>query len=96
VAYLTAINTPKQDQIRIQGVIYGLGAVALLGAHIRSGVLTPTTGLFSAVLVLPAFVGTYFGLKINDRIDQVVFKKATLFILLLAGLNLLRRGIWSP
>lgn len=93
VAYLTAINTPKKDQIRIQGVIYGLGAVALMGAHMSSGLLTPPTYLFSALLVVPAFFGTFLGLKINDRIDQTLFKKATLIILMIAGLNLLRRGV---
>ena len=39
VAYLTALNTPKKDQMRVQGVIYGLGAVALIVAHLGSGIL---------------------------------------------------------
>ncbi|MBR9842085.1 MAG: TSUP family transporter, partial [Rhodobacteraceae bacterium] len=39
VLYLTALNTEKTEQIRVQGVIYGLGAVALFVAHIVSGVL---------------------------------------------------------
>ncbi|MBA83364.1 MAG: hypothetical protein CML60_00815 [Rhodobacteraceae bacterium] len=93
VMYLTAINTPKQDQIRIQGVIYGLGAVALLGAHIGSGVMRPETLPFSVALLVPALLGTWLGFQVQDRIDQAAFKKATLVVLLVAGANLIRRGL---
>ncbi len=93
VAYLTALNTPKTEQVRVQGVIYGLGAVALMGAHLGSGVLRAETLPFSAVLVVPAVAGMWFGLVIHDRIDQTTFRRATLLVLTLAGLNLLRRGL---
>ncbi len=95
VTYLTAVNTPKLDQIRIQGVIYGLGAVALFAAHIKSGLLTPANTLFSAALVVPAMVGTFLGTQFNNRIDQRMFRKLTLIVLVLAGLNLLRRGAFG-
>jgi len=93
VAYLTALDTPKQDQMRIQGVIYGLGAVALLGAHIGSGVLNSVTWLFSALLILPALAGMWLGGGVSDRFDQKMFKRATLVVLLIAGLNLMRRAL---
>ncbi|WP_074738081.1 sulfite exporter TauE/SafE family protein [Ruegeria halocynthiae] len=93
VAYLTALNTSKKDQMRVQGVIYGLGALALVVAHVGSGILRAETALFSALLVLPALAGMRGGLFLQDRIDQVQFRKLTLLVLLIAGLNLLRRGI---
>lgn len=92
VAYLTALNTPKLDQIRVQGVIYGLGAVALLFAHIGSGVLRAETIAFSVALVPTAFIGMRLGMAVMDRIDQTAFRRITLFVLLIAGLNLLRRA----
>ncbi|MFT4961355.1 MAG: putative membrane protein YfcA [Paracoccaceae bacterium] len=93
VAYLTALNTPKEEQIRVQGVIYGAGAVALLGAHIGSGVMRLETLPFSVFLLVPAVLATWVGLQLQTRIDQVTFKRATLFVLLIAGLNLVRRGV---
>ena len=93
VAYLTALNTPKKDQMRVQGVIYGLGAVALFVAHLWSGVLRAETAMFSALLIVPAMAGMQCGLFLQDRIDQRQFRKLTLLVLLVAGLNLLRRGI---
>ncbi|MBR9764027.1 MAG: sulfite exporter TauE/SafE family protein [Rhodobacteraceae bacterium] len=93
VAYLTALDTPKTEQVRVQGVIYGLGAVALLGAHFGSGVLRAETLPFSVVMVPVALAGMWMGFRLQDRIDQVTFRRATLVVLLVAGLNLLRRAL---
>ncbi|WP_170350382.1 sulfite exporter TauE/SafE family protein [Ruegeria atlantica] len=93
VAYLTALNTPKAVQMRVQGVIYGLGSVALLLAHIASGILRVETAPFSVALVLPALFGMWAGLQLQSRIDQALFRKVTLLVLLVAGVNLLRRAL---
>ena len=95
VAYLTALDTEKREHVRVQGVIYGVGAVALFAAHVGSGVLTPRTALFSLILVPPAVAAMSLGVKVHDRIDQKAFRKATLLVLLIAGLNLLRRAIFA-
>ncbi|SFQ99891.1 sulfite exporter TauE/SafE family protein [Poseidonocella sedimentorum] len=95
VAYLSALNTEKREHIRTQGVIYGLGAIALVFAHIGSGVLTAKTAPLSIVMILPALVGMYVGRKLQDRIDQDTFRRATLLVLLIAGMNLLRRGLFA-
>jgi uncharacterized membrane protein YfcA len=94
VLYLVAVETPKAKQIVVQGVVYGLGAVMLLAGHLNSGVLNKDTAPFSALLLVPAFVGMWIGFRIQDRIDQDMFRKATLFVLFLAGLNLIRRGLF--
>lgn len=93
VAYLTALDTPKAEQVRVQGVIYGAGAVAMTGAHLGSGVLRAETLPFSALLILPSMLGMWAGGAIHDRIDQTTFRRATLLVLLIAGLNLIRRGL---
>ncbi|MEQ9694580.1 sulfite exporter TauE/SafE family protein [Shimia sp. SDUM112013] len=93
VLYLTALNTEKTEQMRVQGVIYGLGAVALFFAHIGSGVVRAETLPFSLAMVPPAVLGMWLGGKVQDRIDQTMFKKATLVVLTLAALNLVRRAL---
>lgn len=92
VMLLTMLDTPKAAQLRIQGVIYGLGAVALTGAHIASGVLTWSTAMFSVVLVVPALIGMQIGFRLSDRFDQATFRRITLIVLAVAALNLLRRA----
>lgn len=93
VAYLTALNTEKTEQMRVQGVIYGLGALVLTLAHLWSGVLRPASLTFSMALIVPAVIGMWLGGRVQDRIDQAAFRRATLIVLVFAGLNLLRRAI---
>jgi uncharacterized membrane protein YfcA len=94
VSYLTALNTPRNDQMRIQGVIYLGGAIVLFGAHLGSGVLRNETIAFSALLIPPAMLGMWVGGKMMDRFDQTTFRRATLLVLLLAAFNLVRRGLF--
>jgi uncharacterized membrane protein YfcA len=93
VMYLTALGTEKTEQMRIQGVIYGLGAVALAVAHVGSGILTLSSAALSAVLVLPAVLGMWLGGLLQDRIDQRAFRRATLLVLIVAAANLVRRAL---
>ncbi|MFV2003356.1 MAG: sulfite exporter TauE/SafE family protein [Paracoccaceae bacterium] len=93
VAYLTATDTPKVDQIRVQGVVYGSGAVVLFFAHLKSGVLNAQTLPLSLWLLIPALIGMAVGIRVQDRLDQELFRRATLAVLVIAGLNLIRRGI---
>jgi uncharacterized membrane protein YfcA len=95
VGYLTAIDTPKQEQMRAQGVIYGLAAVALAGSHIQTGVLR-VASLPLTLTILPfALVGVWLGFRVQDRIPQAAFRSVTLVVLVLAGVNLLRRAVFG-
>ncbi|MBY5990054.1 MULTISPECIES: sulfite exporter TauE/SafE family protein [Roseovarius] len=95
VAMLTALDTEKTEQMRVQGVIYGMGAVLLTGAHTVSGVLNRATLPLSLSLIVPALIGLGIGFMLQDRIDQRLFRRLTLAVLVIAGLNLVRRGIMS-
>ena len=46
----------------------------------------------SLAMVPPALLGLWLGGRVFDRIDQVMFRRATLVVLLIAGLNLVRRA----
>lgn len=91
--FLLAQNTPKVEMVRVQGISFLVGAFILTLAHLQSGLLNMQTGQFSAILVIPALVGMAAGFWVQDKLDQARFRKITLFVLVLAGLNLLRRGL---
>ncbi len=93
VAYLTAMDTPKAEHVRVQGVIYACGAVALLVAHIQSGVVRGETAPLTLAMLAPAAIGMWIGVRLHDRMDQERFRMVTLAVLVLAGLNLIRRGM---
>ena len=93
VLYLLALETPRSRQMAVQGVIYGLGSVMLFLGHLRSGILNAETWGFSAALVVPSLLGMWLGFRLGDRFDQEKFRKVTLLILMVAGANLIRRGV---
>ncbi|EBA13465.1 sulfite exporter TauE/SafE family protein [Roseobacter sp. CCS2] len=93
VLYLLALNTPRDRQMSVQGVIYGLGSVMLLLGHLQSGILNAQTWTFSAALVPPALIGMWLGFRLGDRFDQERFRRVTLWVLIIAGGNLIRRGV---
>ncbi len=93
VLYLIAVDTPKARQMVVQGVIYGAGSVVLTAAHLRSGILNADTAWFSAALVPAALIGMAVGFRLQDRMDADRFRRATLAVLVLAGLNLVRKGL---
>lgn len=95
VAYLISLDIEKREAVRVQGMVYFLGGLGLLASHLRSGVLNAETTPFSAVLVIPAMLGMWVGQKMNDRMDKAQFLRMTLVVLLIAGLNLVRRAVFA-
>lgn len=93
LVYLLSIKANKLETVRVQGVVFLIGAVVLFFAHLTSGVLNAQTLTFSALLVIPALLGQALGTRIQDRLDQIRFRRWTLILLVLTGLNLARRAV---
>lgn len=92
ILYLLAIEMPKAEMIRVQSLTFLIGALVLLGAHIHSGILNAVTLPVSAWLVVPAVAAMFVGYGVQDRLDQALFRKVTLIVLIVSGLNLMRRA----
>jgi len=93
LVYLLSIGAEKTEAIRVQGVVFLMGAVVLCAAHLQSGILNAATLPFSAILALPAVAGLALGYAVQDRLDHARFRRWTLILLALTGLNLARRAV---
>ena len=93
LVYLLSTGADKEVTVRTQGVVFLLGAVVLLAAHLGTGVMDGPNLVFSALLVVPAMLGQALGFAIQDRLDQRVFRKWTQGLLVLTGLNLVARAV---
>ena len=93
IVYLLSIGAEKREQIRVQGVVFLLGAVALTVAHLGSGLLNAQTLPLSALMVIPAMLGMQLGFALQDRLDVAQFRRWTLVLLVLSGANLIRRAM---
>ena len=92
--FLIALNLERTNQIRAIGLAFTTGSIILIPAHLLSGLLNASTLPFSALMCVPATLGMVIGLRCQDRMDQRLFRRLTLAVLCLAGLNLLRRGLF--
>ena len=91
---LLSTGVAKLEMVRVQGVIFLIGAVALLAAHLGTGLASPERLAFSAALVVPSLLGMALGYKVQDRLDQVVFRRWTQGLLVVSGLNLVRQALF--
>lgn len=93
LVYLLSTGVPKVEMVRAQGVVFLIGAVALLAAHLGTGLANPASLAFSALLVIPAQIGMWAGFRLQDRLDQARFRRWTQVLLALSGLNLIRQAL---
>jgi uncharacterized protein len=93
IVYLLAIRAEKTEMVRVLGVVFTVGAVVLVAAHLLSGLLNAVTLPLSAALIVPAALGMWLGFRMQDRLDQERFRRWMLIVLMLVALNLLRRAI---
>lgn len=91
---LLSLGVDKLETVRVQRVIFLMGAVVLLIAHLGTGVLDASNLMFSAALVLSAMAGQTLGFAIPDRLDQATSRKWTQVLLVLTGLNLVIRALF--
>ncbi len=93
MVYLMARDIKKAEFVQTMGLVFLIGAIVLNLSHINSGLLNSHTAPMSAAMLIPALAGMWLGYRVQDNLDQEKFRRATLFVLLFAGLNLIRRGI---
>lgn len=90
--YLISVDTGKRDMVRVLGVVFLVGAIALIAGHSASGVLNAQSVWFSAAMVVPGMIGLWLGYFIQDRLNADRFRRWTLIMLVVTGLNLLRQA----
>lgn len=93
LVYLLSVGAEKREVVRVQGVVFLIGAVALLAAHLETGVANMQSLGLSAALCLPAVLGMALGFRVQDRLDQARFRRWTQGLLVLTGLNLVRQAL---
>ncbi len=93
IVYLLSVGADKTETVRVQGVVFFLGALVLLSAHLHTGLMAGANLWFSAALVLPAIIGQAFGQRLQDKMDQARFRRWTQALLVLTGVNLVWRAL---
>jgi len=91
--YLVSLRLPKEEFIAAMAMLLLCGAAPLFGMLAANGILTPDILIASTLSAVPTMLGVMVGTRLRNRISQTVFERALLVVLVVIGLNLLRRGL---
>ena len=92
--YFVMLKLPKDAFVRTVGLAWFSLAVPLTFAYWRNGIFAGDVIALSFAACVPGMIGIRIGEKIRDKIDQETFRKVMLVILLIIGLNLIRRAVF--
>ena len=93
VPYLQALRLGKDDLVQALGLSFTVSTIALavgLGTH---GALQAENLTLSALAIVPALAGMWFGQVLRGRISPMLFRRIFLFSLLLLGLEMSLRPL---
>jgi len=74
LAYLVAVDLPKEKFVRTVSTMYFIGSFPLYGSLIYYGFATKEDLIFSLILIIPAFIAQQVGTKIRDKFNQKQFR----------------------
>ena len=94
IMYASCLRLAKETFIATLGTFFLLGGIFVTVAFVGRGVLNAETAPSSLACVVAVFAGMWLGERFSRRIDQERFRKAVLIVLMLLGVNLVRRAIW--
>ena len=90
--YLLMLNVEKKEFIQTSGTMFFIGGVPVVILYVLNDIVHWGNVGWSALLVLPVFLGMAVGQKLRDRIPQDTFRKIVLMTLIVVGGALLRRS----
>ncbi len=94
IMYAASLRLAKEAFVAALGTFFLMGGIFVLIAFVERGVLNRETAPWSLACVLPVLAGMWLGQRFARSIDQERFRKAVMIVLLLLGLNLVRRAVW--
>jgi|TARA_A100001015_G_scaffold237759_1_gene270452 uncharacterized membrane protein YfcA len=93
LAYIVAVDLPKEKFVRTVSTMYFIGSFPLYGSLIYYGFASKEDLLFSIFLIVPAFLGQQIGTRIRDKINQKQFRTSILITLIILGISLFLKTI---
>ena len=93
-AYLSMRGMAKDNFIVVIAMVFLVGAIPLHSNLFLLGVTTPEILILSALATIPVVVGMTLGTWLRARFSQAMFEKILVIVIIVAGLNLIRRGLF--
>jgi uncharacterized membrane protein YfcA len=89
ITYLMSLRLPRDEFVGSISIIYLLGGIPLYGAMLATGRFGWAEVGWSALALLPMYLGIRMGAAIRGRLSEVLFRRLLFAFLLLLALMLL-------
>ena len=93
LAYLVAVDLPKEKFVRTVSTMYFIGSFPLYGSLIYYGFATKQDLIMSLLLIIPALIAQQIGTRVRDKINQKQFRNCILVTLVILGIMLFIKTI---
>jgi uncharacterized membrane protein YfcA len=94
-SYTHALKLSKREFVFFLSLMYLVGATIQTASYAALGLFDAPTVILSVASCLPNLLGVWLGLRVQDRIDQQVFRTLVVVMIGFSGVALLVRGLWS-
>ena len=92
--FFVMLKLDKDTFVRTVSLAWLILSIPLTFAYWRNGIFAGEVIPLSFAACVPGMIGIRIGEKIRGRIDQETFRKVMLVVLLIIGLNLIRRAVF--
>ena len=91
--YLLALRVTKEEFISSAAMLYLIGIVPVFATLVLEGVLGRAELVLSVIGTVLILGAVAFGRWLREKVAQEAFRKALLVVLILMGINMLRRSL---
>lgn len=94
IMFLVALHLPKDEFIGSVGLIYMVTLIPIGALYVSYGILREEHTVLALLATVPVFLGLLLGQWVRGRINQERFRKVLLLVLVVIGLNLIRKAVF--
>jgi uncharacterized protein len=93
-SYTHALKLSKREFVFFLTMLYLVGTSVQVFSYWRLGLYDLTILLVGLLTCLPNFLGIKIGLRLQDQIDPVLFRRLVVVVILVSGTSLVARALW--
>lgn len=93
-SYTHALKLSKREFVFFLTLLYLAGTSLQVFSYWQLGLYDLTIVLVGLFTIIPNLAGISIGLRLQDRIDPVIFRRLVVIVILLSGTSLVARSLW--
>jgi uncharacterized membrane protein YfcA len=93
-SYTHALKLDKREFVFFLTLMYLIGTSVQVVSYIQLGLYDLTIVLVGLLTCIPNFLGVSIGLRLQDRINPILFRRLVVVIIMISGTSLVLRSLW--